>query len=207
MTLTDAATERLIAQLTRRVAALTALLRRAVAAEDLKEWLADAQRLLAQPPQPDDAEFVEAMAHLTDNPTAQSILLSPLEYDHLVALARQAAPDGWLEELLHTKGLVVNLRQRLADAEVEAKRFRTIFTESLGNCSTDYTDFQMAVCGAEGWRIRATDAEARVREVEEAAQGVLERGCACADYGESARETEAAWTRLVVALARRTTSG
>src|SRR3990167_1969980 len=95
VTLTDAATERLIAQLTRRVAALTALLRRAVAAEDLKEWLADAQRLLAQPPQPDDAAFVEAMAHLTDNPTAQSILLSPLEYDHLVALARQAAPDGW----------------------------------------------------------------------------------------------------------------
>jgi len=162
---------------------------------------------------PDDAAFVEGIAALSAwyfGNKSDTLLISVEDRDRLVALARDRetwkvhakAVEGNLK--LHAQE-ITTLRRQLADAEVEAKRFRKIFTESLGNCSTDYTDFQMAVCGAEGWRIRATDAEARVREVEEAAQGVLERGCACADYGESARETEAAWTRLVVALARRTT--
>ena len=58
----------------------------------------------------------------------------------------------------------VRLVALAAEADAEARRLRQVFLDSCGACSTDYTDFRMAVCGAEGWRIRALEAECRAAE-------------------------------------------
>ena len=94
-----------------------------------------------------DAEFVEAMVFLTGNTTAPSVLLSPTEFDRLVALAQcglrlaKDVSDGMdclpscnadahdeICPFAHSEVAWRTLRQQLADAEAHLIWWRDRWT-------------------------------------------------------------------------------
>ena len=85
-----------------------------------------------------------------------------------------ACADRLSEAVTQLAALRAALDAARAERDEAVAHLHQTLLESAGNCSTDYTDFRMAVIGAEAWRIRAREAEARFAAVEGAARSVCE---------------------------------
>lgn len=70
-----------------------------------------------------------------------------------------------LQERDHSRGLVNGLIAERNDARAEVERLKAEFIAAIPKCSTDVTDFQMARLAAQGWKIRAEQAEADLARV------------------------------------------